>query len=218
MIQVHLGFVEPSWPVAYLEANPAVTHVGERRKMTWRLASVANRAVSVDSLVETSKRKYLEAQAHRHTAVCGCRHLNSATAVANDTDGLVSEFERGVPCSRVCLVLEIFEARDGWPFPIAAKPRSSYIFVRQWQCMVAHLLQHASGVDQYVGIVEECSLRFVDGLDLDLPLSFICVPPRTDDQMTQLDVGVEMVPCNHPFQVTMDLLLRCVTVFRFLCQ
>jgi hypothetical protein len=81
--------------------------------------------------------------------------------------------------------------------------------------MVFHLLQHASGVDHNLGIVKECSIGVVGGLNLDLPPAFVCLalPPGAGNQMAQLDVGVEFVLRNHAFQVSQDLLVRCIAVF-----
>lgn len=54
-----------------------------------------------------------------HTAVRSRSHLHCAAAVTNNTHSLVSEFKGRIPCGCVCLVLELFESRNAWPFPVA---------------------------------------------------------------------------------------------------
>lgn len=64
-------------------------------------------------------------------------------------------------------------------------------------------------------MVEEFGVGVVDWPDLDLPLSYSCIPPRTDDLVVELDAGVEMVLSNDSFQVLVDLLVRRVTIWKF---
>lgn len=75
-----------------------------------------------------------------------------------------------------------------------------------------HILQHASGVDQDLGIVKERGVRIAVGLNPNLPPTFILFPPCASDTMVQFNTGVKVMMGDCRVQVFQDLLLCHVAI------